>query len=43
MNFVPFGEKAMKMAVTLYQNSAADSFVMQKQILHKLVTVSFLL
>jgi hypothetical protein len=43
MNFVPFGEKALRMTVTLYQNAATDAIVMQKQVLHKIVQVSYFL
>lgn len=39
-NFVPFGEKALRMTVTLYQSMATDGIVMQKQVLHRIVQVS---
>lgn len=39
-NFVPFGEKALRTMVTLYQSLATDIIVMQKQVLHRIVQVS---
>jgi hypothetical protein len=39
MNYVPFGEKALSMVVTLYQETARDMSVIQFNILHSIVEV----
>ncbi|XP_066996963.1 protein MON2 homolog isoform X2 [Anabrus simplex] len=37
MNYVPFGEKALSMVVSLYQNTAADMSVIQANVLHNII------
>lgn len=37
MNYIPFGEKAMSVAVKLYQQSADDAKVIEGQILHEII------
>ena len=39
MNFVPFGEKALRLLVTLYHWTASETIVMQRQVLHKVIKV----
>ncbi|XP_039437762.1 protein MON2 homolog [Culex pipiens pallens] len=37
MNYIPFGEKALAVAVKLYQQTAADEAVVEGQILHEII------
>jgi hypothetical protein len=37
MNYIPFGEKSMSVAVKLYQQTASDDKVIEGQILHELI------
>lgn len=37
MNYIPFGEKALSVAVKLYQQTAAEETVIDGQILHEIV------
>lgn len=40
MTFVPLGERSLRLAVGLYESFASDRFVMEKQILHRILRVS---
>lgn len=37
MNYIPFGEKSMSVAVKLYQQTASDAKVIEGQILHEII------
>lgn len=37
MNYIPFGEKALSVAVRLYQQTASDERVIEGQILHEII------
>lgn len=37
MNYIPFGEKALSVAVKLYQQTAAEETVIEGQILHEII------
>jgi hypothetical protein len=37
MNYIPFGEKSMSVAVKLYQQTADDPKVIEGQILHEII------
>lgn len=37
MNYIPFGEKSMSVAVKLYQQTASDERVIEGQILHEII------
>lgn len=37
MNYIPFGEKALSVAVKLYQHTASDERVIEGQILHEII------
>ena len=37
MNYIPFGEKALSVAVKLYQQTASDERVIEGQILHEII------
>lgn len=37
MNYIPFGEKALTVAVKLYQQTASHDAVMEGQILHEII------
>ena len=40
MNYIPFGEKALTVAVKLYQQTANESVVVEGQILHEIIKVN---
>ena len=37
MNYIPFGEKALAVAIKLYQQTATDEIVIEGQILHEII------
>jgi C-terminal region of Mon2 protein len=37
MNYIPFGEKALSVAVKLYQQTASDDRVIEGQIFHEII------
>lgn len=39
MNYIPFGEKALSVAVKLYQQTANEQTVIDGQILHEIIKV----
>lgn len=39
MNFVPFGEKALEMVISAYQQTAQQPNVINSQVLHSIIKV----